>query len=51
MPDNIKFNIDNKEILAKPGQTILQAAMDQDIYIPYLCYYLKKISLILLSQR
>ena len=41
MPDNIKFNIDNKEILAKPGQTILQAAMDQDIYIPYLCYYPK----------
>ena len=41
MPDNIKFNIDDKEILAKPGQTILQAAMDQDIYIPYLCYYPK----------
>ena len=41
MPENIKFNIDDKEILAKPGQTILQAAMDQDIYIPYLCYYPK----------
>ena len=41
MPENIKFNINDKEILAKPGQTILQAAMEQDIYIPYLCYYPK----------
>ena len=41
MPENIKFNIDDKVISAKPGQTILQAAMDEDIYIPYLCYYPK----------
>ncbi len=41
MPDEIKFNIDDKQIVAKPGQTILQAAMDEDIYIPYLCYYPK----------
>ena len=41
MIENQSNNIDNKEILAKPGQTILQAAMDQDIYIPYLCYYPK----------
>jgi len=34
-----KINIDGKELDIKSGQTILQVAMDNDIYIPYLCYY------------
>ena len=39
MPDLIKFTIDGTEIEAVPGQTILQAALDAGIYIPYLCYF------------
>ena len=39
MPDEIKFSIDGQEVTAKPGQTVLQAAIDAGIYIPYLCYY------------
>lgn len=39
MADEIKFSIDGKEVMAKPGQTVLQAAIDAGIYIPYLCYY------------
>ena len=35
----MKLTIDGKEVSAKPGQTILQAALDAKIYIPYLCYY------------
>ncbi len=35
------FTIDGKPITAKPGQTIIQAAMDAGVYIPYLCYYPK----------
>ena len=41
MADGTTFKIDGRDVIAKPGQTILQAAMDQDIYIPYLCYYPK----------
>jgi len=41
MADGTPFKIDGREVVAKPGQTILQAAMDEDIYIPYLCYYPK----------
>ena len=37
--DTIKFTVDGQEIEAKPGQTIIQAAQDADIYIPYLCYF------------
>ena len=39
MPDEIKFSIDGQEVTAKPGQTVLQAAIDSGIYIPYLCYF------------
>jgi len=41
MADVTTFKIDGQEVIAQRGQTILQAAMDQDIYIPYLCYYPK----------
>ncbi|MDA1257568.1 MAG: molybdopterin-dependent oxidoreductase [Chloroflexi bacterium] len=37
--DTIKFTVDGQEIEANPGQTIIQAAQDAGIYIPYLCYY------------
>ena len=34
----VKLTVDNKEIEAKAGQTVLQACIDNDIYIPHLCY-------------
>ncbi len=39
MADEIKFQIDGQDVTAKPGQTVLQAAIDAGIYIPYLCYF------------
>ncbi len=39
MADDITISIDGQEIPAKPGQMIIQAAMDAGLYIPYLCYY------------
>ena len=39
MADDLTINIDGTEIKAKPGQMVLQAAMEAGIYIPYLCYY------------
>ncbi|MQG16027.1 MAG: 2Fe-2S iron-sulfur cluster binding domain-containing protein [SAR202 cluster bacterium] len=39
MSEDLVINIDGKEIRAKPGQMILQAAMEAGVYIPYLCYY------------
>ena len=41
MSDNISFTIDGQTVEAKPGQTVLQAALDAGIYIPYLCYFPK----------
>ncbi len=41
MPDPIMFTLDGKPVSAMPGQTIIQAAMDAGIYIPYLCYFPK----------
>lgn len=35
--NNIKFTIDGREVSAKPGQTILEAALDAGIYIPHIC--------------
>ncbi len=35
--DKIKFTIDQHEVYAKPGQTILDAALDAGIYIPHIC--------------
>jgi [NiFe] hydrogenase diaphorase moiety small subunit len=35
----IRFTIDGKECLGKPGQTIVEAAKDNGVYIPVLCHY------------
>ena len=35
----IKFTIDGKECTAKAGQTIVEAARDNGVYIPTLCHY------------
>jgi [NiFe] hydrogenase diaphorase moiety small subunit len=35
----IKFSIDGRECLGKPGQTILEAARDNGVYVPSLCRY------------
>jgi formate dehydrogenase alpha subunit len=37
--DYIKLIIDNMEIVAEKGTTILRAALDNGIYIPHLCYH------------
>ena len=39
MAEESKININGNNLDIKNGQTILQVAMDNDIYIPYLCYY------------
>ncbi|MQG20014.1 MAG: 2Fe-2S iron-sulfur cluster binding domain-containing protein [SAR202 cluster bacterium] len=39
MSEDQKININGQNLDIKNGQTILQVAMDNDIYIPYLCYY------------
>ncbi|HOS40487.1 MAG TPA: 2Fe-2S iron-sulfur cluster-binding protein [Spirochaetota bacterium] len=36
---DIKFSIDGKECTGKPGQSIVDAAKDNGIYIPVLCNY------------
>ncbi len=35
----INFTIDGKSCKAKPGQTIVEAAKDNGIYIPTLCHF------------
>ncbi len=35
--DKIKFTIDQREVYAEPGQTILEAALAAGIYIPHIC--------------
>ena len=35
--DTIKLYIDGREITAKKGQTVLEAALNANIYIPHLC--------------
>ena len=37
----IKFSIDGKEVVAKKGETILQVARREGIYIPTMCYLSK----------
>ena len=34
----ITLTIDNVEVAVDEGTTILEAALDNDIYIPHLCY-------------
>jgi formate dehydrogenase alpha subunit len=36
--DEIKLNIDGQEVCARSGMTVLEAALEADIYIPTLCY-------------
>ena len=36
---NIRIKINNREIVAQEGQTVLDVAKQNDIYIPTLCYY------------
>jgi len=43
MPEIITINIDGKEVRAKEGETVLEAALRDDIDIPNLCYN-KKVS-------
>lgn len=38
MSETLKFTIDGKECSGQPGQTIAQAAADNGVYIPVLCY-------------
>lgn len=38
MPDKIELTIDGRSIKARPRTTILNAALDNGIYIPHLCY-------------
>ena len=35
----VKINIDGKEVQAENGQTVLDAALANDIYIPHLCHH------------
>ena len=35
----ITFTIDGVEVRARPGQTVLEAAIEAGIYVPYLCYH------------
>ena len=37
----VKFKLDDKEVEAKPGETILQVAQRENTYIPYFCYHPK----------
>ena len=37
--DTVTLTIDGMEVRAKRGQTVLEAAKDEGIYIPSLCYY------------
>jgi predicted molibdopterin-dependent oxidoreductase YjgC len=39
MSDKINLTIDGEKIQAVQGSMIIQAAMDNGMYIPYLCYY------------
>ena len=39
MVDRITFRIDGLQITAEPGTTVLEAALQNGIYIPHLCYH------------
>ena len=37
--DKICFSIDGRQVFADKGTTILEVALENDIYIPHLCYH------------
>jgi formate dehydrogenase alpha subunit len=37
--DKVTLTIDGQEITANKGMTVLEAALENDIYIPHLCYH------------
>ncbi len=39
MPDYITISFDGIEVKTQPGKTVLEAAIDAGIYVPYLCYH------------
>ena len=39
MVADLSLVIDGQEVRTQPGKTVIQAAMDAGLYIPYLCYY------------
>ena len=39
MTNEITLVIDGVEVRTQPGKTVIQAAIDAGLYIPYLCYY------------
>ena len=39
MQDEITLTIDDVQVQTRPGNNVLQAAMDAGMYVPYLCYY------------
>ena len=39
MTDEISLTIDGVAVRTTPGNNVLQAALDADMYVPYLCYY------------
>ena len=39
MADEITINIDGVEIKTRPGQMVLEVAIEAGIYVPYLCYH------------
>ena len=36
--NKFRLNINGKEVLGVPGQTILEVARENDVFIPTLCY-------------
>ena len=39
MADEVALTIDNVKVKTRPGNNVLQAAVDAGMYVPYLCYY------------
>jgi NADH dehydrogenase/NADH:ubiquinone oxidoreductase subunit G len=39
MTKKIKFTLNGFEIATKTGRTVLEAALENDVYIPHLCHH------------
>ncbi|MGD1119525.1 MAG: FAD-dependent oxidoreductase [Dehalococcoidales bacterium] len=37
--ETIKLHIDGRDVAARPGKSVLEAALDVGIYVPFLCYH------------